>query len=114
MIRVIAMIVAFTVLAPIQPVRADSGKESVRQEQSENKARMAPGGASKGVKACHVDIERWCAQVKPGEGRLGGCLHEHVKELSRSCRRWAAHGGKEHITDALLRDIDGLPTPTQK
>lgn len=32
-------------------------------EKVEDAARTVPGGASKGVKACHADIERWCKKV---------------------------------------------------
>lgn len=31
----------------------------------------------------------------------------HEKDLSARCLRWASHGGKAHVTEALLRDIDG-------
>lgn len=74
-------------------------------EAAEDKARTVPGAASMGVKACHDDIERWCRNVKPGEGRLGACLEKHVKQLSPQCRRWAEHGGKSHRAEAF-RELD--------
>jgi len=33
-------------------------------------------------------------------------LNGRVKELSESCLNLAAHGGKEHVAEALLRDLD--------
>ena len=85
-----------------------------QHETAENKARTVPGGASKGVAACHDDIERLCKSGKPGEGRLGACLNGRVKDLSASCLNWAAHGGNEHIAEALLRDLDGKPLEKKK
>jgi hypothetical protein len=63
------------------------------------------GGASKGVKACHEDIERFCAKVEPGDGRLGRCLERNRRKLSSACRRFVLHGGKEHSSKAFL-EID--------
>lgn len=80
---------------------------AARHEKMEDKARTVKGGASKGVKACHADIERWCKTVKPGDGRLGACLKKRSKKLSAVCLRWAAHGGEGAIEEALARDIDG-------
>ena len=80
-------------------------------EPAVDKARTVTGGAGKGVKACHTDIDRWCKNVIPGKGRLGACLLPHEKELSKRCRRWAGHGGEAHRTEAFLRDIDGAPAP---
>lgn len=37
-------------------------------------------------------------------------MKAHSAKLSKRCLRWASHGGKEHIDEALLRDIDG-PAP---
>lgn len=66
----------------------------------------AQGSArSKGVESCRKDIERFCKGVAPGEGRVGTCLHEHFKKLSKTCRRFAGHGGPDHRLESL-RDID--------
>jgi hypothetical protein len=75
------------------------------QEAAEDAARTVPGGASKGVKACHEDIELFCAKVKPGGGRLGRCLERNRKKLSPGCRAFVLHGGKEHSSKAFL-EID--------
>jgi hypothetical protein len=37
------------------------------------------------VKACAGDIERLCAGVPPGEGRIKACMKAHITELSAPC-----------------------------
>lgn len=108
MLHSIVLVLSFAAAAHAQQPAA---KAPDHAESAENKARTAPGGASKGVKACHADIERWCKDVKPGEGRLGACLLPHQKELSKKCLRWASHGGKAHVHEAFARDLDGAPAP---
>jgi hypothetical protein len=34
---------------------------------------------------CEPDIERLCAGVEPGEGRIKECLKAHEKEISVGC-----------------------------
>lgn len=104
------MLHALILVASLTSLGHAQGKPAEGQpqhEKAEDKSRTVAGGASKGVKACHADIERWCKAVKPGEGRLGACLKAHSSKLSKPCRRWASHGGKSHIDEALSRDIDG-------
>jgi hypothetical protein len=36
--------------------------------------------------ACHADVQRLCAGVKPGEGRIRACVHQHQQELSPGCK----------------------------
>ncbi|KAF8068300.1 hypothetical protein HT031_001987 [Scenedesmus sp. PABB004] len=36
---------------------------------------------------CRGDVERFCKDVEPGEGRVHACLRGHRKELSDGCRR---------------------------
>jgi hypothetical protein len=36
--------------------------------------------------ACAKDIEKFCANVTPGGGRLMKCLKPHLEELSPACR----------------------------
>lgn len=120
MIHSILLALAFASTGYSQQSQRKAPETSAHAEAAENKGRTVPGGAGKGVKACHADIDRWCKDVKPGEGRLGACLKTHAKELSKRCRRWASHGGKEHLGEALLRDLDGAaapapaPVPAQK
>ena len=37
------------------------------------------------ARACAGDIERLCAGVPPGEGRIKACMKAHVTELSAPC-----------------------------
>ena len=42
--------------------------------------------AQDAARACVADVKKLCAGVKPGEGRIGGCVKEHVAELSAPCQ----------------------------
>lgn len=37
------------------------------------------------ARACAGDIERLCAGVPPGEGRIKTCIKAHITELSAPC-----------------------------
>lgn len=37
-------------------------------------------------RACADDVQKYCKDVKPGQGRIVRCLKEHEKELSPECR----------------------------
>lgn len=37
------------------------------------------------VRACAADVDRLCAGVPPGEGRIKACMKAHVGELSAPC-----------------------------
>lgn len=103
----IMLILTLAASGHAQPAAGAPPKDKAVHEKAEDAARTIPGGASKGVEACHEDIERFCKGVKAGEGRLGACLKAHEKELSDRCLRWASHGGTAHTVSALLREIDG-------
>jgi len=36
--------------------------------------------------ACSVEIQNYCADVTPGDGRLRACLASHRDELTQACR----------------------------
>jgi hypothetical protein len=36
--------------------------------------------------ACAADVEKFCKGVKPGEGRVVGCLRKNEAQLSEACR----------------------------
>lgn len=65
-----------------------------RKEQLSESCREALAGArvaaEKGASACRIDVERFCKEVKPGEGRILACLKAHEAELSASCKEHAA------------------------
>jgi len=64
---------------------AEEGK--VKEEKAEPKG------------PCIEDIQKYCKDVKPGEGRLLKCLKEHEKDVALAC--------KEKVADAkeMLRGI---------
>ncbi len=37
------------------------------------------------ARACAGDIDRLCAGVPPGEGRIKACIKAHITELSAPC-----------------------------
>lgn len=109
MLKILMIAAALAGAAAAQETAKPSPKpESEKQEAAEDAARTVKGGASKGVKACHLDVEKFCAGVKPGEGRLGACLKKNEKKLSKSCRNWTRHGGKGHV-DQAFSELDPKP-----
>ena len=38
------------------------------------------------LKPCQEDVQKYCAKVKPGQGRMSKCLKEHDADLSQSCK----------------------------
>jgi hypothetical protein len=38
------------------------------------------------VRACLADVKKNCANVDPGEGRIAGCIKDHLKDLSAPCQ----------------------------
>lgn len=38
------------------------------------------------MKACESDIQNFCSQVTPGEGRLLACIYAHEDKLSIDCQ----------------------------
>ncbi len=44
-------------------------------------AQEAPGPG----KACRADRQKFCAGIKPGDGKLAACMKEHEAELSPEC-----------------------------
>lgn len=35
---------------------------------------------------CKADLQKFCAEVKPGEGRGLACLNKHDKDVSQTCK----------------------------
>lgn len=57
---------------------------------------------------CAKDAEKFCANVKQGEGRIAQCLEEHQAELSPVCKRHRIEM-KEAIKEARLACKDDIP-----
>ncbi len=56
---------------------------------------------------CVFDRARWCSQFKPSEARVWGCLSEHGKQVSLSCRSFRS----EVVTrEKTLRKACGTDT----
>ena len=37
-------------------------------------------------KACKADVKQFCADVKPGGGRIETCMKTHLSEVSDPCK----------------------------
>lgn len=48
---------------------------------------MEKGMGGKEGGACKGDIEKFCKDVKPGEGGIGRCLKENESQLSGECKQ---------------------------
>lgn len=38
------------------------------------------------VQPCHDDVQKFCADAKPGKGGVAKCLKEHEADLSQACK----------------------------
>ena len=36
---------------------------------------------------CNADLEKYCASIPPGKGRLLDCLDKHDKQVSKRCKQ---------------------------
>ena len=51
-------------------------------------------------KACGADYQKFCAGVKPGEGRIGRCLMQHRQDLSNACQSYLTK-----VTQTLVHEF---------
>jgi hypothetical protein len=42
------------------------------------------------ARACVTDVKKHCADVEPGQGRIAGCVKQHLSELSEPCQNLVA------------------------
>jgi hypothetical protein len=66
------------------PSQADYASTSGQGQYSTPDAQRAV--AAQIIQACGQDLQRFCANVQPGEGRKVQCLVARRNELSTSCR----------------------------
>lgn len=52
---------------------------------------MSVSAFAEGKKACKADMEKFCANVERGEGRIAKCMKEHKDELSPACKEQIEH-----------------------
>jgi hypothetical protein len=53
-----------------------------RERMAAGKARM-----ERVKEACKPDVEKFCQEIKPGEGRIAACLKSHDSELAPACHQ---------------------------
>ena len=54
----------------------------------------APPAAGAVATACKADVEKLCAGITPGDGKIKACMKEHRKELSPDCKKELAEARK--------------------
>jgi hypothetical protein len=59
-----------------------------------NSSTAGASGGGKFRAACGEDLQRFCADVQPGGGRLVQCLSSHTSELSAGCGNMIAAAGR--------------------
>ncbi|WP_317932763.1 cysteine rich repeat-containing protein [Halioxenophilus sp. WMMB6] len=45
-----------------------------------------PGIIEQVNQACAADIDSFCADINPGQGRIAACLHAHFDQVSGQCQ----------------------------
>ena len=74
----------------------DKGLKAALAAKGKGEAGKAAAGAAPAVPDnCKTDLERFCKDVKPGEGRIIKCLKEHEAELSMVCKAGVTEEKKE-------------------
>lgn len=70
-------------------------------------AQAAEQGDSGG---CRAEVQKYCADVKPGGGRMLHCLKAHEGDLSPTCRERMAEGRRkmESFSEACKADAEKL------
>ena len=56
--------------------------------------------ADKAMKACQPEIESFCSQVTPGDGRLLACFMAHEDKLSGKCG-WALYEAMDELEEFM-------------
>ena len=55
---------------------------------------------------CQADVERFCADVEPGGGRVAACLRQHRSELSEECKTQGQEMRKRRLAAREACDDD--------
>jgi Cysteine rich repeat len=67
-------------------------------------------------KACKADREKFCPDMKPGDGKLGACLKQHEAEFSPECQaaRKEAQEARKNIRMSCKAETDKLCADAHK
>ena len=57
---------------------------------------------------CARDLEKYCKDVKPGEGRVLKCYEENKEKMSAGCQAWAEMAKRmgSRVTDYCAKEIE--------
>ena len=72
------------------------GAASAQQAEQSQQPPAAPPTQPPLRHACRADFQKFCADVRPGAGRVAECLLAHKDKLSAGCRDTLAKAGAEH------------------
>lgn len=61
-------------------------KQEERKKEREEKMAARKEAHKASREACKSDMEKFCKDVKPGDGKKMNCLKEHAAELSEGCK----------------------------
>ena len=67
----------------------------------------ARGGGMK--RACKADVEKLCADAKPGGGEIPKCLHDHEADLSDTCKQAMARRHARHEQKSSEKSSEPAP-----
>ncbi|MEW5847629.1 MAG: cysteine rich repeat-containing protein [Myxococcota bacterium] len=88
---------------PAAPAPADEGKAKIKGAKGK-KMKLA-----KRLNACKADVQKFCAEVEPGEGRLHACLAGKQAELSKGCAAQLDKVGRaKGFKEACAEDVKKL------
>ncbi len=63
----------------------------------------APAATGKHWTACQTEIQKFCANIEKGKGKMRACLTEHTADLSDGCKTSMA----EHAAKAKEKEESG-------
>jgi hypothetical protein len=65
----------------LAPLLAAIGSAAAQDGSTGERRANGPAAA-----ACRPDVQKLCAGIKPGGGRIVACLHEHEADVSPTCQ----------------------------